>query len=288
MTVYSGTRFAALSRARSLVRHHSADTPAVQRLKDLARTLGVSSVEPESMHSCGSVTRSNDGNFHVRYSDKLRLNRRNFTIAHELGHIVLDQLIPHIGQMQPVERTVASERYIGIERLVDRLAAELLMPEQTVADALCSECVQQRSEGASRIRYWDAVKALRIKLEVSETALLLRLRELPQLKSVRVRVACGLRSARRGWANAVVRHSTGVRVIPSPSRPKSFARFLEKCADGAYHDITLRSRESSSTRVLPCQGWTRKLETDSGKLDEYCILGWTWSQTPIPYYDDAR
>lgn len=286
MAVYSGTRFAAISQARSLVQQHSARTPAIERLAALGRSLGVSSIEPESMHSCGSVTRKPDGEFRIRYSDALHPSRRNFTIAHELGHIVLDQLLPHMGQMRPNKRTMAGERYGAIERLVDRLASELLMPENAIADALRAECVQQRSEGASRIRYREAVRTLRNKFGVSETALVLRLRELPQLKTVHVRIARDRRMTPGASPDIVVRHSSGVQVIPSANRPKSVAKFLETCVDCAYHDIVLRS--ALGTRVLPCQGWTRKLQTYRRKLEEYCIVGWTWNIQPVPSYDDGR
>lgn len=286
MTIQSGIRLAAIARARSLVMHHNAGTPATERLEALKRSLGVSSIEAESMHSSGSVRRRPDGRFEVRYSNTLRPTRRNFTVAHELGHIVLDQFLPHMAQVRPNERTMAGGRYCAIERLVDRLASELLMPENAIAEALRAECVQQRSEGAIRIRYLQAIAALRAKFEVSETALVLRLQELPQLKTIHVRISRNRRITRCDSPRIVVRHSSGVRVIPSANRPKPVSKFLETCVDGAYHDILLRS--ACRTRVLPCQGWTRKLQTDWGKLEEYCIVGWTWNRQPIPDYDDAR
>lgn len=64
----------------------------------------------------------------MRVSDAIvQIGRRNFTIAHELGHYVLGHRIPSGLELAPTGRTPYQERE------ADVFAAELLMPEELVA-----------------------------------------------------------------------------------------------------------------------------------------------------------
>jgi hypothetical protein len=64
----------------------------------------------------------------MRVSDAIvQPGRRNFTIAHELGHYVLGHRIASGDELEPTERTPYQERE------ADVFAAELLMPEDFVA-----------------------------------------------------------------------------------------------------------------------------------------------------------
>lgn len=64
----------------------------------------------------------------MRVSDTIvQPGRRNFTIAHELGHFVLGHGIASGPELAPVNRTLFQERE------ADVFAAELLMPEEFVA-----------------------------------------------------------------------------------------------------------------------------------------------------------
>jgi hypothetical protein len=64
----------------------------------------------------------------MRVSDAIvQPGRRNFTIAHELGHYVLGHRIASGDELAPTERTPYQERE------ADVFAAELLMPEDFVA-----------------------------------------------------------------------------------------------------------------------------------------------------------
>ncbi len=57
----------------------------------------------------------------------IQIGRRNFTIAHELGHYVLGHRIPSSSDLASTDRTPHQERE------ADVFAAELLMPEELVA-----------------------------------------------------------------------------------------------------------------------------------------------------------
>lgn len=85
--------------------------------------------------------------------------RRRFTIAHEIGHFVL-----HPERRRPERRGGVNAAWEGQEREADRFAAELLMPEPLVREA-----VAQHGPDAAR---------LADRFEVSRQAMEVRLRTL--------------------------------------------------------------------------------------------------------------
>jgi hypothetical protein len=87
-------------------------------LEFVAERLGVSSIVPvKELSTEGQLHRTGDG-FEIRFRSASR-GRERFTIAHELGHAVL-------------ERTGARPPRSGpeVERICDRFAGYLLMPER--------------------------------------------------------------------------------------------------------------------------------------------------------------
>lgn len=58
----------------------------------------------------------------------LREKRRNFTLAHEIGHIIIPWHTGSIVDDLDVENSTESSYYIDMEREANRFAAELLMP----------------------------------------------------------------------------------------------------------------------------------------------------------------
>jgi len=85
--------------------------------------------------------------------------RRRFTIAHEVGHFVL-----HPGRLAPERGGAVSIAWQLQEREADRFAAELLMPESLVREAVLEN-------GGDADRLAD-------RFEVSRRAMQARLREL--------------------------------------------------------------------------------------------------------------
>jgi hypothetical protein len=82
--------------------------------------------------------------------------RRRFTIAHEIGHFVL-----HPGRCRPERGGLVNEAMRAEEREADAFAAELLMPEHLVRQAV-------REQGADPIvlaeRFQVSVKAMQVRL----------------------------------------------------------------------------------------------------------------------------
>ncbi len=276
---------AGVRRARALAEACAPDASTGERLEALATKLRVARIVHKRMHAAGSVTRESDGTFEICVSEELGHTRRNFTVAHELAHIILEPILPHMRNVRPTHRSIGSSRYDEIERIVDSMAAELLMPEAIFTDALREACIAQRNKSAVRIRYWDVVRVLRQRFEVSEMALVLRLLEIEGIDAVNIRLP---RDPALQWNSRGirVRKSSGTRVIPSSGRPKSAAAFLEQCEDGNFHHVLLH--RSGKTRVVQCQVRSRYQCSARERFPVYSILGWTWRMNPIPYYDDAR
>ncbi|WP_373490302.1 ImmA/IrrE family metallo-endopeptidase [Parasphingorhabdus sp.] len=62
-------------------------------------------------------------------SKSLRSRRRNFTLAHEIGHIVIPWHTGSIVDEMDIQESSEVSYYVELEREADRFAAELLMPQ---------------------------------------------------------------------------------------------------------------------------------------------------------------
>ena len=101
--------------------------PCLIDLKALAQSWGVTSIEESEIESDAMLLPSIDG-YSIVLKKKIsrpgQLERQRFSLAHELGHLLL----------QKSERTGAALKYRGHghsdeeERLCDQIAAEILMP----------------------------------------------------------------------------------------------------------------------------------------------------------------
>ena len=82
--------------------------------------------------------------------------RRRFTIAHEIGHFVL-----HPGRCSPERDGLVNEAMRVQEREADSFAAELLMPEHLVRQA-----VQEQGDDPTLLadRFQVSVKAMQVRL----------------------------------------------------------------------------------------------------------------------------
>ena len=93
-------------------------------LEALQKRLGIKSIETEDLPFAGELRREVDG-FRIVLSKHLSQGRKQFTIAHELGHAILEtagRRCPHSGS--------------ELERICDLLATELLMPKSVFLEHL--------------------------------------------------------------------------------------------------------------------------------------------------------
>ena len=102
-------------------------------LAALCERLGVSRIVEDDVPFSGALRRCGE-TFEVVCSRYLSPDRRRFTIAHELAHLVLDSNLRRCGLRSGRE----------LERLCDMLAAELLMP-RGVFFKLTDDCLSLKS-----------------------------------------------------------------------------------------------------------------------------------------------
>jgi hypothetical protein len=81
----------------------------------------------EDIAGSGELQRDGDG-FKVVYSSSLSPTRRRFTIAHELAHAIFESTGPN-----------CPRKGVELERLCDRIAAEILMPQRVFLGQLEQE-----------------------------------------------------------------------------------------------------------------------------------------------------
>lgn len=95
----------------------------------IARRLGVVEISARPIDFDGYLARRQDGHLAIRYREGVPRARTRFTIAHEIGHILIANALGRRIEM-PIARM--EFRDDGEERLANRLAAELLLPERAV------------------------------------------------------------------------------------------------------------------------------------------------------------
>lgn len=122
----------ARKRARQLVQAADISTAPVP-IEKLAHQIGaVIRMEPFDGRLSGMVHRQADGTAVIGINRKQSVYRRRFTIAHELGHLLLheDKLL-HVDERFPIGfRTGISGFAIDSKEIeANQFAAELLMPE---------------------------------------------------------------------------------------------------------------------------------------------------------------
>lgn len=120
---------------RELAKDRDWDEPAFLA-KDLAALQGVKDIVHADLgESDGALLRYSDGyviKLNVRHSQV----RQNFSCAHEIGHIILDEFMQQRSSSKIDFRRQASEIERAKERLCDIAAAELLMPQPSFSKYL--------------------------------------------------------------------------------------------------------------------------------------------------------
>ncbi|BAT68472.1 ImmA/IrrE family metallo-endopeptidase [Pseudomonas aeruginosa] len=130
--------------AQSLVIYKTDDATGVTTSIPI-RVRPLSSNELHTASGQASLERTPDGNyvFYCDFNHEEISYRNRFTIAHELGHVLLG----HVNEGNPRERDTSFGNYNPIERAANTFAAELIMPEQKVRELFSgAQSVQQLSE----------------------------------------------------------------------------------------------------------------------------------------------
>jgi hypothetical protein len=194
----------------------------------------------------------------IRYRIGNSPRRNRFTIAHEVGHFLLSRV-----QGKAIAGRT-ERRHLGNweERAVNRIAAELLLPEPWFRN----ELLRHAREG--RRPSWAFVGELARLFQVSEDAIAFRVLEIPRLVSVLFRVGV---------------NGTGPRFPFSQSADASFR--LARNPDYEVDRLWREARRSVQHRVpivgsrgpeeLMCEGRMRSITTRRGLSEQYWVVGWT-------------
>lgn len=224
-------------------------------LHAVGKLLGVTSIEPRAIGADGYVGPLSTGELAIRYREGNTEERNRFTIAHEFGHIILARVQGcSIGVKQRGTKSDYAE-----ERTVDRIAAELLLPEALLTKLLC----ERTQKGENR---WDSINALRHCFHVSTSTLALRILELPRLVSVLFRI----REQSRGFQCSVTEGRDIQFLCPTAELADKLSRDKLRAAK---HNILISLYGEKYDLIL--QGHERPLRAASGLTREYWCIGWT-------------
>jgi Zn-dependent peptidase ImmA (M78 family) len=261
--------------------------PPGQRLREIAKKLNVSRIEAGAIRAAGYLKTEPDESYAIFYANEM-VERRRFTVAHELAHIILNRFHKHLA-VAHTKGIVAARRFRparpgAIEKAVDRIAAELLMPEQLVIPLLKEQCNVQREQSPESVI--DRRKVLHTvgkALGVSEWALVLRLFELTDLLAVRLEFGWIDQGLFDNESRMRVSQSTHTRFqIDSYCFPTQAA--LER-PDG--WELPVRVKTVWGPRTVHCQAWRRPVGRGQLGGQRTWVVGWTWNASQIPKWDDS-
>ena len=210
------------------------------------------------------LKRKQDGSFAIYYCADHPKTRRRFTVAHELGHIVLEKYLPHISPQNNIVHR-GYQRSSSLEKTVDRVASELLMPEYLVESN-----IERTKEGANK---YFSLRNLREQLGVSESALVFRLVEIASLNAVLVRYFFSdvPRRISKGkpWAS-----SSACRVTSNLGDLFPIEKLQIENANfsiGGYGNHKIQIQGIDGAKEISCAGWVRDFKNDG---HEYWVVGW--------------
>lgn len=76
------------------------------------------------------------GQYHILLNSRRPVTRRLFSLAHEIGHLVLESHLPHLSSDLKERSLFHPDWDLAEERVVDRLAAAMLMPAGLVSSII--------------------------------------------------------------------------------------------------------------------------------------------------------
>ena len=181
----------AIERARNLAIEFQEIGGSVD-LAQLAGAFGVQTIEPAEISaddiSSISVLKG-DGALVIRYRSQNGASRNRFTVAHEVAHLLL-------AEVQGKKLASRKGPYIRDgeeETVVNRIAAELLMP----ASAIVSELRQREDDG--ECPSWRMIDDLTCRFKVSRSAMAFRILEVPHIWAISLRINIEGRGPQYPW-----------------------------------------------------------------------------------------
>lgn len=223
-------------------------------IERVASGVGVAEIEPRRISTDGYLAVRPDGQYAIRYNEDADSNRRRFTIAHEIGHLILADICG-FRVSEPVAR--GGERNDREEILVNRIAAKLLMPESRLVSALSNSA-----------RGWWQIAQLARRYEVSTQAMLIRLSELRRVFSLTLE--CSTYSSLRHAPRVKrIRTSRGSRVLFFAKPECVLQNLLQVSAVCQRPAIPLEINGNPDRLQVVSRIW----QADNGRT-EFCFVGW--------------
>jgi len=98
----------------------------------LAESYGIEVVASPFLDIDGKIEKKDDDKFKITYDSLAHQNRQRFTIAHEIGHYLLGHLDNENRMLRDTTKNFSSENYDLKEVEANKMAAEILMPKETL------------------------------------------------------------------------------------------------------------------------------------------------------------
>jgi Zn-dependent peptidase ImmA (M78 family) len=242
-------------------------------LRNVAKGLDACVRESAAVPGDGYVIKNRDDSYDIWLSSRAGLSagRRNFTLAHEIGHIILERSYRHV---ESYAARAPSRRKV-VERVIDKLAVELLMPERVVLQQLSKHRWENEGQGTTFSQMARTFHSVRRSLGASEAAMLRRLVELPQLASLHFIVTF---SRDNFWRSAqpfpcqISRFGVGHCRLQGPWR--SIIQDLWLCGMNGVDNYTLQATVGKERLEIECGGWERAVTAFGKKMKQLVILGW--------------
>lgn len=228
-------------------RHNLSELPI--DIVSIARELGVRTIEPAHMKVDGYVGLAANGGLVIRYRRGNSSERDRFTIAHEIGHLLIAEATG-----VPITTEKTRTGFNSEESAANQLAAEVLMP----ADILLHH-LRGRSPS------WGWIQEIRKVFKVSAYALLRRLTEIDGAVSVFATFDCQNGKVNRwGFCNATSE--------PQLTFASPFQEFVEMHLNhGKRNSFYVPASVAGIQMKIPCEV---RLANHSHGLNSW-VFGWT-------------
>lgn len=99
---------------------------------ELAKSYGIKVHGTPFIDVDGIIEKKSDDNILITYNNSTHPNRQRFTVAHELSHYLLGHLNNSNRELRDPRKNFSSDNYDIKEVEANRMAAEILMPKETL------------------------------------------------------------------------------------------------------------------------------------------------------------
>jgi hypothetical protein len=223
--------------------------------------MGIVSIKPQVMKTTGSLVADEQGRLFINCREGDPERRKRFTIAHELGHL----LIARSQGEDVVEYHRGKGHVCEEERAANQIAAELLMPEDVIRRKL------RRHMKSGWYPSWRFLVSLSDFFDVSLSAIAFRLLEIRCAYTVLLRIAASSETGHDDLLFQDRRSRQGGIAYKNPPRDEAM-RILKEADKSRFHEIPVITRAGYGQ--LKCESRLRQFQTPRGTLHQYWVIGW--------------